>query len=235
VTRFAAAFAMALATAVAAGLASAATAPDDQQPMFGNADRDADPGLRAADRLFVAAIVARYGGRREGSTAMSRDAWGLLRGNDAAGAMRLFNEAWIVDASYYDVYWGFGAILQERGELDAAIAMLERANALPDVHQSNLAPLLGDLANLYALKAASLAPGAAGRSEYFERANATFVQATSIDPANAQPWVQWIVGLLYQARYDEAWAKVAAARDRGHRVPEPVVTALRARSPEPAR
>jgi hypothetical protein len=36
------------------------------------------------------------------------------------------------------------------------------------------------------------------------------------------------------AIYDEAWAKVAAARDRGHRVPEPVVAALRARLPEPA-
>ena len=168
--RLAAAFAAALALALAAGPAPAAMEQDDQQPMFGSAEREADPALRAADRLFVAAIVARYGGRREGSTAMSRDAWRLLRGNDAAGAMRLFNEAWVVDRSYYDVYWGFGAILQERGELDAAIAMLERANALPDVHQPNLAPLLGDLANLYALKAAGLAPGAAGRGEYFEPA-----------------------------------------------------------------
>jgi hypothetical protein len=183
---------LALALVLAAGLAPAAAAPDDQQPMFGGADRDADPVLRAMDRLFVAAIVARYGDRREGSTAMARDAWRLLRGNDAAGAMRLFNEAWVVGPSYYDVYWGFGAILQERGELDAAIAMLERANAI-------------------------------------------FVQATSIDPANAQPWVQWIVGLLYQARYDDAWTKVAAARERGHQVPAPVLAALRTRSPEPAR
>jgi tetratricopeptide (TPR) repeat protein len=227
--------ALVLALVLGAGLVPAAAAPDDQQPMFGDAERDADPGLRAADRLFVRAVVARYGGRREGSTAMARDAWRLLRGNDAAGAMRLFNEAWVVDPSYYDVYWGFGAILQERGELDAAIAMLERANAMPDVHQANLAPLLGDLANLYALKAASLAPGAAVRGEYFERANAIFVQATSIDPANSQPWVQWIVGLLYQARYDEAWTKVDAARERGHQVPAPVLAALRARSPEPAR
>jgi hypothetical protein len=113
--------------------------------------------------------------------------------------------------------------------------MLERANAVPDVHESNRAPLLGDLANLYALKAASVAPGAAVRGECFERANAIFVQATSIDPANAQPWVQWIVGLLYQARYDDAWTKVAAARERGHQVPAPVLAALRARSPEPAR
>lgn len=224
-----------LALALALAASPALAVPDDQQPMYGDADRESDPGLRAADRLFVAAIAARYGGRREGSTAMARDAWRALRGNDPAAAMRLFNEAWVVDPSYYDVYWGFGAILQERGELDAAIAMLERANAFADVHQANLAPLLGDLANLYALKAASLAPGTAGRGEYFERANAIFVQATSIDPANAQPWVQWIVGLLYQARYDEAWTKVAAARDRGHQVPTPVLAALRARSPEPAR
>jgi tetratricopeptide (TPR) repeat protein len=227
--------AVALALVLAAGLAPAADAPDDQQPMFGSTDRADDPALRAADRLFVAAIVGRYGGRREGSAAMTRDAWRLLHGNDAAGAMRLFNEAWVVDPSYYDVYWGFGAILQGRGELDAAIPMLERANTLPDVHQANRAPLLGDLANLYALKAASLAPGAAGRGEYFERANAIFAEATGIDPGNAQPWVQWIVGLLYQARYDEAWSKVEAARERGHPIPEPVLAALRVRAPEPAR
>jgi hypothetical protein len=91
--------ALALAVVLAAGLAPAAAALDDQEPMFGDPEREADPASRAADRLFVAAIVARYGGRREGSTAMARDAWRLLRGNDAAGAMRLFNEAWVVDPS----------------------------------------------------------------------------------------------------------------------------------------
>ncbi len=68
--------------------------------------------------------------------------------------------------------------------------------------------------------AASLAPGAAGRGEYFERADAIFVQTT---------------GLLYQARYDEEWTNVAAPRELGHRPPEPVLAALRTRPPEPSR
>jgi len=223
-----------LAAALVAG-AARADVPDDQLPMYGGVERTLDPGLAAADKLFAAVIAARYGGRREGSEAIAADAWRLFRRNDAANAMRLFNEAWIVDPGYYDVYWGFGAILLAQGELDDAIVMLERANGLPDVPARNRAPLLSDLANLYALKASRLAPDAAGRADYFARANAMFATATTSDPANPQPWIQWVLGLFYEARYAEAWDKVAAARDRGHRVPEPVLGALRAKHPEPGR
>jgi len=149
--------------------------------------------------------------------------------------MRLFNEAWIVDPHYYDVYWGFGAILLAQGRVEDAIVMLERANGLSDVPAGNRAPLLGDLANLYALKALRLAPDAADRADYFARANAMLAAATTSDPANPQPWIQWVLGLFYEARYAEAWDKVAAARERGHRVPEPVLGALRAKHPEPGR
>jgi Tfp pilus assembly protein PilF len=226
----AAALALALVAAVAR-----ADVPDDQLPMYGSADRTRDPALAAADKLFVAVIVARYGGRREGSAAIAADGWRVLRGNDAANAMRLFNEAWIVDPDYYDVYWGFGAVLLARGEVEDAIVMLERANDCPDVHERNRAPLLGDLANLYALKAFRLAPEAAGRAEHFARANAILASATAADPANPQPWIQWVLALFYEARYAEAWDKVAAAHDRGHRVPEHVLGALRAKHPEPGR
>ena len=203
--------------------------------MYGNFDRTLDPGLAAADKVFVAVIVARYGGRREGSRAIAADAWRLLRGNDAANAMRLFNEAWIVDPHYYDVYWGFGAILLAQGQVEDAIVVLERANGLSDVPAGNRAPLLSDLANLYALKALRLAPDAVDRADYFARANAMFAAATTSDPANPQPWIQWVLGLFYEARYAEAWDKVAAARDRGHGMPEPVLGALRAKHPEPGR
>jgi tetratricopeptide (TPR) repeat protein len=223
-----------VAFALVAGPACA-DVPDDQLPMYGDFDRTLDPGLATADRLFVAVIVARYGGRREGSRAIAADAWRLFRGNDAANAMRLFNEAWIVDPHYYDVYWGFGAILLAQGQVEDAIVMLERANGLADVPAGNRAPLLGDLANLYALKAFRLASDAADRADYFARANAMFAAATTSDPANPQPWIQWVLGLFYEARYAEAWDKVAAARERGHRMPEPVLGALRAKHPEPGR
>lgn len=109
-----------VAAALVAG-AARADGPDDLLPMYGNFDRTLDLGLAAADKVFVAVIVARYGGRREGSRAIAADAWRLLRGNDAANAMRLFNEAWIVDPHYYDVYWGFGAILLAQGQVEDAI------------------------------------------------------------------------------------------------------------------
>jgi len=226
--------AAALAFAVAAG-AARADVPDDQLPMYGNFDRARDPALAAADKLFVNIIVARYGGRREGSQAIAADGWRLLRGNDPTSAIRLFNEAWIVDPDYYDAYWGFGAILLARGRIEEAILMLERANGFGDVDMRNRAPLLGDLANLYALKAFGRAPEAADRRDYFARANAMFATATAADPANPQPWIQWVLGLLYEARYAEAWEKVATARGLGHELPEPVLAALRARRPEPAR
>lgn len=234
VLRKAGTFAIALAFAVAANLA-AAEILDDQQPMYGGVGRLGDPALRTADETFVNAVISTFGGRREGSAAIADDGWVLFRQNDDANAMRRFNQAWLVDPDYYDVYWGFGAILLVRGEIENAIAMLERANAHPDVHAKNRAPLMGDLANLYALKAYRLGLGTADRAAYFERANAMFAAAVTTDPANPQAWLQWIVGLFYQARYGEAWEKVAAARDLGHSVPEQILGALRAKLPEPAR
>lgn len=195
------------------------------------------PRLEAADAeaRFVAAAVARYGGPRQASRAIANAGWTLLRANRPDDALAVFDHALLVDPDYYDGYWGVGAVLQARGRIDAAIVAFERANRLPDVDEPNRGPLLSDLANLYALKAFLLAPEEAARAEYFGRANALFATATALDPANPQPWLQWVAGLYYEGRYAEGWRKVAAARALGHSVPESLLEPLRAKHPEPAR
>ncbi|WP_223787780.1 hypothetical protein [Marinicella meishanensis] len=83
----------------------------DQVPMYGGMDRSADPRLAAGDAQFTAQVLAEYGDPRTGSLAYVDQGFAYYAEDNLDDAMRRFNQAWLLDDSNPEVYYGFGSVL----------------------------------------------------------------------------------------------------------------------------
>jgi tetratricopeptide (TPR) repeat protein len=215
-----------LAGAALAASQGAAAGPAAHSPTTAPSCEAPNVAVAVGPDLLRDVLAARHTDRRA-SAVLADAGWQRVHAQHLDEAVQLFNAAWASDPGNYDAYWGMGAVLQARGQIDEAIVLLEQANRLPDIAANNRAPLLSDLGNVYSIKALLMEAGAPERAQYFARAGAIFRAAVSMSPGNPQPWLQWIVALLYQERYVEAWRKVAEADELRHRIPEELLASLR--------
>lgn len=91
----------------------------DEIPMYGGqAD---DPQTAAINNDLIAAVRSRGFTPEQGSDAAAKDAWRLFSAHNLAGAMRRFNQAWVLDRMNGDVFHGFALTVFER-DRDAGAA-----------------------------------------------------------------------------------------------------------------
>lgn len=85
-------------------------------PKYGNRPRT--PGQRNADSIFIATTIAgmKFGGsRREASDDLVASGFTHLNRQDPKNAMYRFNEAYLLDSTNADIYWGYGAVYMALG------------------------------------------------------------------------------------------------------------------------
>jgi tetratricopeptide (TPR) repeat protein len=87
--------------------------PLDQIPMYGGQNRTAVSDLKAADEKLIADTTKHYGSKEKASNAFVSNGFAYYSRNDSANAMRRFNQAWLIDPSNPEVYWGFGAMMND--------------------------------------------------------------------------------------------------------------------------
>src|SRR5688572_234101 len=84
-------------------LASCATPPpptskvDEFLPMYGGHDRRSNPQLKAADDALINAATKEYGSRAAASERFAAQAFRYYFRDDLAAAMKLFNQAWVLN------------------------------------------------------------------------------------------------------------------------------------------
>ena len=201
----------AAALAAALWIAACATAPpSDQRPMYGGEDRAADPAVKEADAAMVAKAVKAFGDKRAASNAFVSDGDAAFRARDMASAMKLYNQAWLVDKDNPAVYPGFAGVLYVRDEFCESSRMLDAAQAR--------GPLPGRLLTTSALVYAGCGITLAKVSEadsgvaqrYFARAEGLLNQAgadASVAPKSVvEAWARYYYG---RGDYKAAWGKVA--------------------------
>ncbi len=95
----------------------------------------------AADKEFVAAIEKQYG-RKKGAQASLQSGWQFVKSNPDM-AIRRFNQAWLLDPSNPNIYWGFAIATHQQGKpLSAVDRYFKRAEkgfagnrkAIADLH-----------------------------------------------------------------------------------------------------
>lgn len=203
-----------LVIALLIGLNSAHAQSDGSEmlPMFGQPKIARPDNLKQADEAFIRDTTLRYGSRQAASNALATQGWAAIRAKQGDVAMQRFNQAWLLNPKNYSVFWGFGAVLSERGKLAEAIEQLETARELTDDSTQRTA-LLCDLGTVHSEYAARMpAEKQLERAHHFVVANNRFTESLELNPKYAPSWREWAISLYAQERYSEAWIRVRQAR-----------------------
>jgi tetratricopeptide (TPR) repeat protein len=183
-------------------------------PMFGQPAIERTTEQRVADALFVDNAIAKHGSREAAANAAVTQGWSLFRSGRRAGAMRHFNEAWLLSPEHPGVFWGFAALLSEQGKLLEAIEHLEKARELLGDQANERVQLLADIGAVRSAYAASLPrERELERARQFSIANQRFAESLEIEPNHAPSWREWAISLYHQERYSEARIKASRARE----------------------
>src|SRR5262245_27813468 len=103
------------------------SADPDTLPMFGQPAIPRSEARKKSDESFIRDNTLRFKTRPAGAIVFAAQGWTALRAKQLDLAMQRFNQAWLMNPNYYGAFWGFGAILSQRGQLVEAIEQLESA------------------------------------------------------------------------------------------------------------
>jgi tetratricopeptide (TPR) repeat protein len=206
----------------------------EKLPMFGQPKIPRPENLKQADEAFIRDSALRYGNRQAASNALAAQGWAAIRAKQPDLAMQRFNQAWLLNSKNYGAFWGFGAVLSERGKLAEAIEQLEAARELVDDTNQRVA-LLCDLGAVHSEYAARMpAEKQLERAHHFVVANSRFTESLELNPKYAPSWREWAISLYDQERYSEAWVRVRQARAlQAEPFSEEFLKKLSAKMPEP--
>jgi tetratricopeptide (TPR) repeat protein len=212
----------------------AETDATDTLPMYGQPKIARPENLKKADEAFIRDSTLRFGNRQAGSNTLAAQGWAAVRARDNDLAMRRFNQAWLLNPKNYNAFWGFGAVLSQKGKLAEALEQLETARLLIEEPTQRVA-LLCDLGTVHSAYAARLpADRQLERAQHFVLANSRFTESLENDPNFAASWREWAMSLYDQERYSEAWIRVKKARElQAEPFPPEFLKKLSEKMPEP--
>jgi tetratricopeptide (TPR) repeat protein len=185
----------------------------DKLPMYGQPGIERPENLKKADEAFVRDATLKFGGRTAASRAMAAQGWAAVRSRNLDLAIERFNQSWLLNPKNYQAFWGFGAVLSERGKLREATEQLGTARELID-EPAQMNALLADVGAVNSEYAAHLSPDKQlERAHHFVVANQCFAESLDRDPNYAAGWREWAISLYQQQRYSEAWVKAQRAKE----------------------
>ena len=83
-------------------------------PKYGNVEKTEKQN--AADKAFIETMLKHDSSLRKASNRFINLGFQFLYKNDIKTAMYRFNQAYVLDPTNTDVYWGFGAIYMSLGQ-----------------------------------------------------------------------------------------------------------------------
>jgi Tfp pilus assembly protein PilF len=204
--------------------------PPISNPMYGGQDRSANSVLRAADERLIEGTTRQYGSREKASAAFVGNGFAYYARDDLANAMRRFNQAWLLDPNNPDVYFGFGAVLHDKGMNCAASAQLDKAASFGRYVQ-DLTPDAARLLVLCAVEDKSLTDEA--RAAMYARSDTLYTEALAKEPNKGYVHASRATAMYWRGNYSEAWAAVMQARANGGRLPAKFLQELGQKMAEP--
>ena len=127
--------------------------------------------------------------------------------------MQRFNQAWLLNPKNYSAFWGFGAVLSERGSWPRRWNIWKRPASWSRIRPSGSRcfAISGTVHSEYAARLP--ADRQLERAQHFVFANSRFTESLENDPNYAPSWREWAISLYEQERYSEAWIRVKKARE----------------------
>ena len=202
-------------------------------PMYGQPQISRPALLKQQDEAFIRDSVLKYGNRQKGSDTLAQQGWTQLRNGNLSAAMQHFNQSWLLNEKNYLAFWGFAAVVSDRGKLDEAIKLLDKAGDLLGSSPQRVA-LLTDAGRVHTEYAVRLpSERQLERAQHFILANNHFTESVQSSPNFGPAWRAWAMSMYEQERYSEAWLRVKKARELGTQLPDDFLKKLSAKMPEP--
>jgi len=202
----------------------------DEIPMYGGQDRSVIPELKAADETLIADTTKHYGSREEAASAFVSQGFRFHGQGQLGMAMRRFNQAWLLDPTNPEVYWGFGAVLNDQSKMCESMAQFEKALSF-NRYFTGLYPDAGSAIALCAISSEKLTPPE--RDSLFIKSESLYSEAAEKDMNKGYVFYSWAIVDFHRQRYAEAWEKVRKARGLGAQIPPPFIRALSNKMREP--
>ncbi|GAB2967063.1 hypothetical protein GCM10027048_42190 [Hymenobacter coalescens] len=109
-------------------------APLNTLPRYGGQPKS--KALRKLDQEFINQSLKQYGkDRRAASEGSVSEGWSRFYASDLTASIKRFNQAWLLDSTNANVYYGFSACLTEQGEAAAAHRYFQLAQRYDVQHQ----------------------------------------------------------------------------------------------------
>ena len=80
-----------------------------------------------ADKMFISECKLQFKNRQIASKYHVDKGWECFYMNNYESCMKRFNQAWLLDSSNADVYWGFGNLLGIKHEFKKSLPLLEKS------------------------------------------------------------------------------------------------------------
>jgi tetratricopeptide (TPR) repeat protein len=116
-------------------------------PMYGGARKSKK--LQAADARFLAASDRNEPNRAVAATQLVKRGMDYFRAGDHVTAMKRFNQAWLLDSTNADIYWGYGILRGEQGNYDESVRFLSNSLKRQPDNQALTADLASTLLQRY--------------------------------------------------------------------------------------
>jgi tetratricopeptide (TPR) repeat protein len=202
----------------------------DQQPMYGGMERQSVPELKSADERLIADVSKEYGSREKACDAFVDQGVRYYQADNLSMAMKRFNQAWLLNPSNPNVFWGFAMVYHDQGENCKAKEMIDRSVSL------NLSrPMaLADAGRIYSLCGVSdEALDEKTKKQYFDKSEALYKKASAASENNSYVYGSWATAYYWRGDYAHSWEMVKKAQGLGFTFPGQFINLLRDKMPEP--
>jgi Flp pilus assembly protein TadD len=177
------------------------------EPRYGYKPKN--EAQRASDAEFVRLMLEQEPDRRKASGQLLLHGFDLLRQGEMPYAMFRFNQAWLLDSTNADAYWGFGTFFMELDKPSIAHQQYRQGLRLDS---ANVHLLTADAAaSLYERGSTVLAdPALAER--HVQAALQQLLRAQALAPADPGVLYRLAVCRMLRGECDEAWRCYDACR-----------------------
>ena len=194
-------------------------------PKYGQLPKN--EAQKATDERYIAEAKRYFNGDlKKAASQVALTGWKYLRGGDFDGAMRRFNQAWLLDPANGSAVWGMAVYQAQTGKVAEAFSLFSEADGLIGEDM--------DFQADYARHQGFV--GAQTRDEArLQDAYKRFARVYEKMPQHVLNLQNWAITLFFVGNYAEAWKKIkeAEASPRHAELDQKFIADLSTKLPRP--
>ncbi|RZL16268.1 MAG: hypothetical protein EOO62_01760 [Hymenobacter sp.] len=169
-------------------------------PMYGKQPKCAEQ--LAADQEFLDLSDKQYATRRIASAHYAQVGWGLFYDKQLDAAMKRFNQAWLLDSTNAEPYWGFANILGMKQQFRSSISLFRKYLTMNPTQAKAWAGLGTSYGQLFFQTK---------KAAFLESSIIATKQCVKLDPTYGEGYAQLAAGYAYYMQKDSAKKYLAIA------------------------